>query len=190
MKSALANETRKVFSEEIAKCLPIFKALSTRETKEKIPAGDRLYLWDYSEDLHFYLLLCIASEKMGDAFTIEGMFAENQKLPVSQELSYPYGVPKSNISPSVSHNGSLRFRIGYLFANPSDFWWWVRPNPSFDELNEWTKQPVTDNTVFMPQKVTDQEAMNNVNHMVKDAVGRICQYVMPFFREIIEKRKL
>jgi hypothetical protein len=187
MKSILAKETRKIFSSELSKCLPMFKALSPTDTKEKIAAGDRLYLWDYSEDLHFYLLLCIAPDKMGDAFTIEGMFTKYQIFPILQELSYPYGVPKSDIHPSVPLNGSMRFRIGYLFENPSDFWWWVRPNPSFEELNEWVKQPSTGDTIFMPQEVSDQEAINNINLMVNDAVNKIKSYIMPYFDKIIKQ---
>lgn len=182
MKSKYVSKVKKFFSEEMSK-----KYLMFKEVDQEISVENKLYLWSYSENLNFYIMLIFAPEKVGEAFTVECAFSKYKTFPNNTNLMCPLGVPTSEIVPSIPIRGTMYFRIGYLFDSPSDYWWWVRPNLSFKELSEWVKQPVTEDTLFMPQKVSDQGAMDNIKPMVEDAIDKIGSYALPYFETIIKE---
>lgn len=116
MKSKFAKRVRKLFSEGLCNKYPMLRELGPEETKDIIsPAtGYRLYLWAYSEELYFYLMLCIAPDKMGDAFTVECAYTKHKMFPISTDLMFPLSIPRSDIMPSVPYDGNMRFRIGSI----------------------------------------------------------------------------
>lgn len=193
MKKILSDNLRKQFNEQLQKSISRFKPVKAKRIDVlgkkimEIPFGNRLYLWDYKEDLYFYILLVISTQTMGDAFTIECAYSSKGRFPSTLPLMHPFDIPKSGIIKSIPLNGEFRFRLGDLFNPENDFWWWVCPNPSFEEISEWVKQPVTEETLFMPQKISDQEAMESIEPLVRDAVDKIKNYAIPYFEKIIKK---
>jgi hypothetical protein len=175
MKSKLAKQVRKLFSEGIRKRIPQFRELSMTEIKGDIPSGDRLYLWPHSEDLYFYLLLCIASQKMGDAFTIECAYTNKKRFPASVPIMYPISAFKSDPAISLPRDGNMRFRIGELFDDHKDYWWWIAPPSQYEDLSQ--RQILGHNGNGVPNEI--------IAEAIADALNKIESYVSPYFMNII-----
>jgi hypothetical protein len=199
MRRQLANAVRKEFDVCLRRNLSKFRPVKPREVEflgrmeKEIPPGDRLYLWDFKKDLYFYLMLVIATPKMGDGFTVEGAWTQNGKFPSTLFPMAPRGIPKSDILPDKPENGDMRFRIGDLLPEPEpqeDLWWWVAPRPSFEEFNKWLLEgDFEGEKLFGPKEMPVEEATKNVKPCVEDAVRHIVKYVMPYFEEIIGEYK-
>jgi hypothetical protein len=196
MRRQLANAVRKEFDACLRQNLPHFHPVKPGKIeflgrmKSEIPAGNRLYLWDYAGDLYFYLVLVVASQKMGDAFTVECAWTRNARFPSTLFCMFPRGVPKSDIPPDTPENGDMRFRMGDIFPEPDDCWWWVAPRPSFEEFNKWLLEgDFEEEKLFGPPEIPLEEAMKNVTPCVEDAVRHIVEYVIPYFEEIIAEYK-
>jgi len=152
----------------------------------EISLGDRLYLWNFSKDLYFYLLLVIAASKMGDRFTVEGAWTQNARFPSKLFCMSPHGVLRSDIPPDSPQNGDMRFRLGGLFPDPCDHWWWVAPRPSFDEFNEWILEgDFEGKKLYGPIEMDVEKAMKNIKPCVRDAINKIIEYVIPYFEDVI-----
>lgn len=175
MKSQLARQVRKLFSEGIRKRFPLFRELSINETKGIIPSGDRLYLRSHSEDMEFYLLLCIASEKMGDAFTIECAYTNKKRFPASVPIMYPVSAHQSDPNISFPQDGDMRFRIGELFDDHKDYWWWITPPPRYENLS---LRPLLGQN-------GNEEPNEIIAKAIADALDKIEKYVNPYFMSII-----
>lgn len=196
MRKQLAKAVRKEFDICLRRKLPHFQPVKPKDVEflgkmeKEISPGDRLYLWDFSEDLYFYLLLVIATPKMGDGFTIEGAWTRNRRFPSKLFPMHPRGVPKSDILPDRPENGDMRFRLGDLFTEPRSYWWWVAPQPSFEEFNKWLLEGYFEGEkLFGPPEMPLEEAMKNVRPCVEDAVNHIVKYTVPYFEEIIADYK-
>lgn len=191
MRRDLAEAVRKDFNACLRARVPQFRMVRPRDIdflgkKEKeIPPGDRLYLWDFTGDLHLYLLLVIATPQMGDAFTVECAWSRNARFPTLAGLMYPYDVPNSATTRDEPKGGDFRFRIGQLWEPRQDHWWWLAQRPSVEELNKWLVSGQLDKGQFAPPEVPIEEAMKNVRPSVEDAVDHIIDYAIPYFEKII-----
>lgn len=192
MRARLAKALRKTFDDLLKKELPFFKPVEPREIeiqgkKEKeIPPGWRLYLWDYSQDLYFYLLLNTGTQKTGDSFTVECAWTRNGRFPAMVGLMFPYDIPRARILADKPKNDDFRFRIGQLWQPGLDHWWWLAPRPSFEEMVEWSLSEESEKTLgLMPPETPVEEALQNVVPCVEDAIRHIVKYAVPYFENVI-----
>ena len=198
MRSKLAKAVRKEFAARLKRSLPQFKLAKLREIEflgkmeKEIPPGYRLYLWDFSKDLCVYLVLCIATPKMGDAFTVECAWTRNGRFPslLGLTIMHPCDFPKFGIVCDEPKDGDFLFRIGELWEPHVDHWWWVAPRPSFEEINKWSREGNFEGEkLFGPPEMPIDEAMKNVVPCVEDAINRIIEYAVPYFEKIITINK-
>jgi hypothetical protein len=166
MKNKLANPLRKYFAEQLKQEWPNF--IEVKESN--LPSGCRLYEWKLGTNFKFYLLLQI-SEK-AEEFTLELAWTELDGYPYDSHTISPWSEPI---------NGSLRFRIGKLWADrKTDFWWYV-------------VQPLTPEESLRKMKARDfsepsiEELLPKVNPLVDDAIFHIQKYVIPYMQEISKK---
>ncbi len=191
MRRILANEVRKQFNACMKERLPQFKNVKPVEIElrgkmiKEIPLGYRLYLWEQSDELYFYLLLEIPSKKMGDAFTIECAWTRNRRYPALLGHLFPYDIPRSQIVHDEPQNGDFRFRMGMLWEPRKDHWWWVAPQPNFEGFTRWLMSGAKVKNQYEPPEMPVEEALKNVTPCVHDAVDHIVDYAIPYFEGII-----
>lgn len=160
MRKALANAVRKYFTACLNEKLPQFQEIKSKD----IPPGTRLYGWEVTSDVSFYLFLVIFQTR--DWFTLEAAWSLNRRFPASAPPSLPYNKPK---------NGDLRFRLHTLWDDPrTDFWWRLTPMRSLEEELD---QYMNENPV--------NEAMRKVRPLIDDAIRHVVQYAMPYFQTIV-----
>lgn len=112
---------RKYFDESIDSHFPCF----TRSKSDQIAAGDRLYEWQASDWLYFYLYLNIDS--MRDSFTVECAY--------SRKRIWPAFLITTMFPDDKEVEGELRFRLARFWCGRSgvDPWW----NLNSSEPSEW-----------------------------------------------------
>lgn len=193
MRKKLAQAVRKEFDSCLKQRLPKFKSVKPDfikmlgKTEKGIPLGGRLYLWDFKKDLNFYLMLVLASQKVGDAFTIEGAWTKHNRYPALVGLMNPLDIPELTILHDIPINGDFRFRMSDLYKAHQDHWWWLSPKPSFEEFNKWLKRADFDESPLGTTIIPIEEAINNVKPCVEDVINKITKYVIPYFEKIVER---
>jgi hypothetical protein len=192
MRSELGKELRRQFHALMRRKLPQFHRVKPKEIDApwggkttEIPHGDRLYLWEHSTALYFYLELSI--DPKCDSFTIGCAWTRNKRFPALVGSMFPRGVPKSDIPPQGAENGDMRFRLGTLFPNAQDYWWEVA-KCLVEEVDEWIVSGEWRETD--KPEILIEDALRNVEPCVEDAVNKIIKYVIPYFEEVVQKYKL
>jgi len=162
MRAPLAKLVRKEFAIRLRSVAPHFS-----EAKgEDIPQGDRLFVWELTPTLRFYLLLQMHQHE--DWFTVE--------LGISRTGRWP-AFALASVEPNVEALGDSRFRLGRLWTPPQrDLWWELAPRPpSGASLEAYANRPPV------------ESLLSNVSPLVEDAVGRFGEYGIPWLREVAGK---
>ena len=166
MRAPLAKAVRKEFATRLKEVVPEF----VEAKGENIPPGDRLFLWEVSDELRFYLLLQFHPYE--DWFTLE--------VAVSRSGHWPAFALLPNSPEADVRDNDLRFRLGRLWAPPQqDVWWELAPRPECGaSMDEYMKRvPVDD---LFPR----------VKPLVDDAVQRVVEYGAPYFQRAASERQI
>lgn len=187
MRSRLGKAIRKQFTVLLREKLPQFKSVKPKQIDAPwgktrgIPQGDRLYLWEYSNDLYFYIELSISPKF--DAFDIGGAWTQNGRFPAFACSRCPYGIPQSGILPQGPENGDMRFRIADLIQIPQ-FYGWEVAKYLYDDVNEWINSGEWREDP--PPEISIEDAMRNVEPCIEDALDKVIKYIIPYYEKIIE----
>lgn len=163
MRRKLAELTRKEFDKRMKERLPQF---SEEKHGDTVP-GSRVYCWNMKVSFRSYIYLTFAP--LEDRFNIDIAWSLNERFPSGVLPTGPYEQPK---------NGDKRFRLSELWGETKDPWWWVAEKPNWQAVIE-SGNPLEDPPL--------EECMPKVKPAVEDAVGRIVEFAIPYFGEVISK---
>jgi hypothetical protein len=180
MRSSLAKAVRNSFSREIAEQNPEF----VPERSEQVPAGDRLFVWSFAENLRFYIYLQINQKSHQDSFTVELACSSSR---------FPFGHPA--LGPTPRKDGSVRFRLPQLYRDewrPKtawEPWWWIGPPQVPDEVtSKVVKRAAAGERPLLDEQVTVEDALPLVEAQVQNTLDRIKRFGIPFFERFARPR--
>src|SRR5262249_35789805 len=139
-----------------------------------------LFGWEVGPGLSFYLLLVISARE--DRFTVEVAWSRNGHFPARATPSQPIDFPELNVRRDEPRDGDFRFRLARLWTpRGADPWWELAPRRSLADLQEQLQQLSEGRA---PNEETVDEALNKVGPLVDDAVRRIVEHALPYFRGV------
>ena len=161
MKAQLANAVRSHFKKEMATRLPAFVALTPNDRN-----GDLLAL-RVSETLVFFVYLSIADDK--DCFVLE--VASNNLA------AYPWKIMPGQLQDvdGATARAVWRFRISKLWREAKEHWWVLGQ----ELARRQTVEALRDNAHLGNKDLPEQ--LNEIEPKVRDAVGKVCRYAVPYF---------
>ena len=160
MRALLAKAVTKAFLRRLREASPEF----IEAKGENIPPGTRLFLWQPSPDLGFYLLLQFHQSL--DWFTLEIAVSRSGRWPAYERVS---DSPDSDLN-----SADYRFRMGRLWASAqTDVWWQLAPRP-----------PASAGIDAYMHPAPVPELLPKVAPLVEDAVRRFTMHAVPYLRKI------
>lgn len=162
MRSILAKELRAQFERTIKNRVPTLIPCKG----EGMPPGDRLYRWGIGAKPAFFV--SVLPHHQNDAFTLEIAYSDCEKWPQNIFMF-------SETDPEVS--GSKRFRISQLFPpdQRKDYWWWLVKQPNILNFDSFRDEDPS-------------EALSKVQPLIDDAVTKLVEYAIPYFRRVETSR--
>lgn len=180
MRGQLAKVVRERFEARLRERLPRFEPVTTAE----VPAGHRVYGWDAFPGLSCYLMLC--PNPKADQFTVEAAWSQHGSFPSRVLPGQPLDVPERNIRRDPPQDGAFRFRIARLWFPKGDPWWDVVANRPPTETSS---RPSFLNR-SRREEVSIAEATARAETLVDDAIERVEQQVLPYFRQVAREMGL
>jgi len=160
MRAPLAKAVRREFGLRLTEVVPQFAEVKG----ESIPPGDRLYVWEASPGLRFYLLLQFHPHE--DWFTLEVAISQSGRWPA-------FALQPSSPDADVK-DGDFRFRLGRLWAPPQrDVWWELAPRP-----------PAGASVDQYMNRAPVEELLTKIEPLVEDAVRQIAQHALPYLHKV------
>lgn len=169
MKADLAKDVRTRFERAFLVSFPQFQRLK----KPEVPSDWRVYGWRQSEGLSVYVTLGIANHC--DDFTVEVAWSRLHRFP----SHIPVGVPEwdpNAIPVGKATDVESSFRAWHLWEPGRDVWWRVRRDRDVPDEFDDLLPP-------LPPLPGDERA-RPVQEQVDDAITRIRDHVMPYFRSL------
>ena len=144
---------------------------------EPLPAGCRLFGWQYAPDLTFYLLLNIVN---GERFFIDIAWTRNGRFP-DIPLRRPRDIPELGLRKDEPMHGDFLFRLPMLWL-PKDKSWDVVPKRSLEELARELESGEFDKRLSKSDAVED--LLPKVSELVHDAVEKVEGYAVPYLLQV------
>jgi hypothetical protein len=166
MRGMVAKAVRKQFAERLKHELPQFRPIKS----EHLTHGERLFEWKAAPALFFFLML--QTDDHNDEFTVEVAWSSDGQFPI---LSI-------NTSPcEKARGGKMRFRL-CNFWTEEDEWFRVCSRPTEAQLKAYFFEG-KDYYADSPE-----EAAQRVPALIEEAIQRILEHAVPYFRKIVAER--
>ena len=179
MRSPLGKAVRDSFSRKMLEELPQF-LLTT--AKQPLP-GDLLYVWNFAQDLRFYIYLEISQKSYEDSFTVELACSPND---------FPFSHAALGTAPQKE--GIVRFRLPQLYRDewrPRTGWeprWWIgAPILPEEVTSKAVARAVAGKRSLMDEHLPIELALSLVEPQVLDAIDRLKRFGFPFFNKFSQR---
>jgi hypothetical protein len=173
MRRTLSQAVKKEFASVVKQKLPQFQPFKST----MLPSGWFMFAHKPRPGFSEQIIVVISRD---DRFTIELAWSSSSTVPCRASLSSPRSYPESNIFADDIQTGECRFRIAKLWLPRGDWWWELIPSPTIAELSERINNPallLADDTQLVHQ------ALETVSTLVNDAVNRVIELGIPYFKE-------
>jgi hypothetical protein len=174
MRRKLAKVVRSRFKRQLGLRLPGF----VEDPAAIAPPGWPVYALDFAPNLTFYIVLAVHS--MRDSFTAEGAWSHNGRFPSDAGLLWPRSFPEVGVRQDTPRDGGFRFRLTNLWQ-PRDDWWDLIARKSSVEREKEDEMSLEAGVI--PAAPSLEEALSRISTVI-DAIGRIEQYLLPYFDEV------
>ncbi len=172
MRKEIGQAVRKLFDEAMRRRLPQFVPVKFTGHPQINP-GSRIFCSLAAPDLSFFVIL-VTQLKEPDNFWIEAAWSPDQRVP--------------DIYPDLHQKQGERRNIGTLWgARNGWFEWEVTRLKSLagmtqDEFDDWLRNQER------VERERIEEGLRRAPECVEDAITRIDEYVLPYFKQVAESR--
>lgn len=181
MRSEVAKNVRKIFQRELQREIPQFTPIKDTNVR----GGDSLFRWQIHTGMNAYIYLFVSPKYGQDRFAIDLACSPGE---------FPKQMPRG---PSDEKNGSVRFRLPQLYKDqwPRKNWepmWEVGPHNNPRLIAE---QVITGTQKSQVGDAKDEgllpfpQSLGFVEPQVRDAVDKIKEFGIPFFKRFAERKK-